>query len=73
MLLACAREVWKITAQHTIEVQVSHIAGRDNTLADALSRCHLSKAAAHDIGIRAAREGATLLSVSNEDFKIGNM
>ena len=41
VLLDCARYVWAITAQRNIAVQVEHLAGEDNVLADALSRAHL--------------------------------
>ncbi len=41
-LLSVAREAWKVTAKHNITVQVTHIPGKENCLADLLSRAHLS-------------------------------
>ena len=34
----CLREIWFITAKFNIELRVTHIRGRDNAIADALSR-----------------------------------
>ena len=34
----CLREIWFITAKFNIEHRVTHIRGRDNGIADALSR-----------------------------------
>ena len=34
----CLREIWFITAKFNIELRVTHIRGRDNGIADALSR-----------------------------------
>jgi len=39
-LLSCAREVWAYTADYKFEIQVEHIPGSNNTLADQLSRYH---------------------------------
>ena len=37
-LLACARNIWAISAQHNIHIRVVHIPGKNNIYADALSR-----------------------------------
>ncbi len=37
-----ARQIWAITARHNILFNISHIIGRDNIVADILSRAHLS-------------------------------
>jgi hypothetical protein len=39
-LLSCAREIWRYTAMYKFEIRVEHLPGTQNTLADALSRCH---------------------------------
>ncbi|MCP3887314.1 MAG: hypothetical protein GY702_00355 [Desulfobulbaceae bacterium] len=41
-MLECARKIWFIAAQYNIQFRVSHIFGRDNVVADTLSRYHLS-------------------------------
>ena len=41
VLLECARHIWAITARSNIVVQVEHVPGEENELADALSRQHL--------------------------------
>ena len=38
----CLREIWFLTARHDIDLFTRHIAGVDNTIADHLSRWHLS-------------------------------
>ena len=40
-MLECARQIWMLAAQHRIQFRVSHIFGRDNVVADVLSRRHL--------------------------------
>ncbi len=40
-MLNTARQVWAIAADLDIKLRISHIAGVDNVLADALSRAHL--------------------------------
>ncbi len=37
VLLSCARAIWKCTAESNIVIQVTHIEGRDNHVADVLS------------------------------------
>ena len=42
-LLECARAAWMAQALFQVQVTYKHIAGANNTLADALSRAHVSK------------------------------
>ena len=39
---ACLREIWLLSALHDFELQAEHLPGRDNTIADHLSRWHLA-------------------------------
>ena len=51
-LLECARAAWMAQAIYQVQVTYKHIAGANNTLADALSRAHISRshrALANDI------------------------
>lgn len=38
----CLREIWFLTARHDLEICAKHIPGLDNSIADHLSRWHLS-------------------------------
>ena len=40
---ACIRNIWLITAFYDISLQISHIKGKDNIKADALSRLYSNK------------------------------
>ena len=42
-LWACIRNIWLITAFYDISLQISHIKGKDNIKADALSRLYSNK------------------------------
>ena len=42
-LSACIRHIWFITAVHDIDLQLTHIQGRKNVIADALSRIYSEK------------------------------
>ena len=42
-LAACLRNLWLVAATANIDLRVKHIRGKDNILADALSRSHLHK------------------------------
>lgn len=44
VLLECARHLWMVQAILNIQISYEHIAGRDNSIADSLSRLHI-----HDI------------------------
>ena len=46
---ACIRNIWLITATHDIELEVKHIQGTKNVLADALSRIYSDKGIGHDL------------------------
>ena len=39
---ACLREIWLLSALHEFELRAEHIPGRENTIADHLSRWHLA-------------------------------
>ena len=39
-LAACIRNIWLLTAVHDIELEVNHIPGAKNEVADLLSRLH---------------------------------
>ena len=39
---ACLREIWLLSALQDFELRVEHLPGRDNTIADHLSRWHLA-------------------------------
>ncbi len=69
ILLACARAVWKCTAEHDIVLQVKHIVGKDNSLADQLSRAHLTRNAYTGVLTRAKEENAKLLYAEDSLFE----
>ena len=46
---ACIRNIWLITATHDIELEVKHIQGNKNVLADALSRIYSDKGISQDL------------------------
>ena len=69
-LLACARVAWRLTARFKFHLVVSHIAGRDNDLADRLSRCHVNNPARLAMIEEAASHGATLVQLCESDFDI---
>ncbi len=69
VLLQISREVWRITANNKIEIQVSHIKGQDNDLADLLSRAHKSKALSEKVWARAREDNAKMLSVTRDMYK----
>ncbi len=41
-LYLCLREIWFLTARYDIDIYARHVAGVDNSIADHLSRWHLS-------------------------------
>ena len=46
---ACIRNIWLITATHNIELEIKHIQGSKNILADALSRIYSDKGINYDL------------------------
>ena len=56
-LQACTRNIWFITATHDIDLQIEHIQGHKNVIADALSRIYSPK------GIT-----QKMLNILNSDF-----
>ncbi|MCP4262543.1 MAG: hypothetical protein GY774_34330 [Planctomycetes bacterium] len=70
VLLSCARAIWSITAQHNIIINVAHVEGKRNQLADELSRAHTSNRKIRDIKNKATRMGATILNVNMDVFDI---
>ena len=42
-MLDCARQIWALAATNNISFKVSHIVGRNNIVADVLSRAHLNE------------------------------
>lgn len=46
VILDVARAIWMLQAKYNIDISYEHIKGEHNTLADALSRAHLSTKAA---------------------------
>ena len=46
---SCIRNIWLLTAIHDIELEVKHVQGTKNVLADALSRIYLDKGINHDL------------------------
>ena len=46
---ACIRKIWFITATHDIDLEVKHIQGTKNVLADALSRIYSDKGISQDL------------------------
>ena len=42
IMATCARNVWLLAAMFNVNIIVSHIRGRDNSIADLLSRWHLT-------------------------------
>ncbi len=66
VLLACARVVWKCSAEHNFTLQVSHIEGKQNILADKLSRAHMSKEATIQMLAQAKQCNANMLSIKDD-------
>lgn len=48
-LLQCAREIWLLSATHKFILSAKHVPGKDNVLADSLSRLHLSHGFLHSL------------------------
>ncbi len=69
VLLACARQVWAITAPCKVELRVEHIPGKLNSLADALSRAHKCENLYNEVLNRANREKAMFIEVKEAAFK----
>ncbi len=67
-LLHCAREVWRVTAKYRVVIQVSHIPGSKNDLADLLSRAHKSMALQERLNERIITEGGKLIDVDDSVF-----
>ena len=42
IMATCARNVWLLAAMFNVNIIVNHIRGRDNSIADLLSRWHLT-------------------------------
>ena len=43
IMATCARNVWLLAAMFNVNIIVSHIRGLDNSIADLLSRWHLTE------------------------------
>ncbi len=69
VLLACARAIWEITAQREVVVQIAHIEGSRNCLADDLSRAHLADSRLKAINDQANKVGATFINVDLSVYK----
>ena len=72
-LLACAREIWTCTAQYHLVIHVEHIAGVNNTMADALSRYHTSSASRLLVDNFIAQNDATVHIVSTNLFELSSV
>ncbi len=68
VLLQCARKIWEMTAKFGVEIQVEHIAGIENTLADALSRAHKCQKARDLINERAKHCNAIYIEATDNLF-----
>ncbi len=67
-LLACAREIWRVTAAHQVQLRVSHIMGSSNETADILSRAHLSPKYHDELQKLIACHNPMFLPVTDELF-----
>ena len=61
-LLACARNIWAITAKFNITLRVTHISGKRNVLADILSRWY-TKARFNDLVVQYLKNSCTWFMV----------
>ncbi len=68
-LLHCAREVWRLTDSFKFQIQVSHIQGKCNDLADLLSRAHKTETLKATLEARIVKEGGELIEVQPGVFK----
>ena len=48
-LATCVRDIWLLTAVFDIELEVAHIAGAKNEVADLLSRLHVDNSINHEL------------------------
>ena len=62
ILHACTRNIWFITAAYDIDLQIQHIRGHKNIIADALSRIHSPKGISQE-----------MLDILNSDFVWDNV
>ncbi len=69
VLLQCARQVWKVTAEHKIEIQVRHVPGIENGLADLLSRAHLSNHLKAKLDRKINEENPIMYNIGNVMFR----
>ncbi len=69
ILLACAREVWKHTAPNNISIRVEHIPGKQNNLADLLSRAHKSTNTTKQLEQKAIQCNATMIKIDSAAYK----
>ncbi len=67
-MLACARQIWAIAAHSNIIFRVSHIMGRDNIIANALSRKHLKQGYEEKVQQLKLAHEATLVKANQEMF-----
>ena len=69
-LLSCAREIWRYTAEYKFQIQVSHVPGEQNTLADALSRHHLSPSYRTIVDHHVINSNSVRLEIEEYMFKL---
>lgn len=61
VVLQVARAIWMLQARYNISITYTHIMGKVNTLADALSRAHLSPAMRHLADTEIKKQGLTIV------------
>ncbi len=69
-MLACARQIWAVAARSNIIFRVSHIMGRDNIIADALSRRHLNQGYEDKVQKLRVEQGAIIVEANEETFAL---
>jgi hypothetical protein len=70
-LLQCAREVWLLCAQHTIDIKCHHIPGEQLTAsADALSRMHMGEVYSKRVGALLRSNNLSLVKVPPHCFEL---
>ena len=72
-LLACARDVWHLTARFNFEIRIEHVPGHENHLADQLSRYYVDKSCRAQIEDYIAHNDTTLHTIPPEWFMVSNI
>ncbi len=74
-MMNCARQIWDLAEKNRVTFMVSHIIGRENVVADVLSRAHLNKTYKEKLDRLIQQHKPTMMKVNPsvfmfQDYKI---